>query len=230
MNSQTRKTQELDRIGNAVLTADRLREDEIEAIANAPYMLSAVKARIIAEKSGLAVEDSNAPGMVQVFRMRAIWAGGLMVLAAVGLYAIFVSREKAPVLAFEQPVTVEKKFARAAPEVRPEVVSVLPVAPPVAAPQKPKVERAVFRAKPKKPTTVLAKHSDEVKPLEFYALASVQDPTESLRDGRIIRVDLPKASLLSLGVNVPLESGNAVVKTDLLIGADGIAKAIRLVE
>jgi hypothetical protein len=54
--------------------------------------------------------------------------------------------------------------------------------------------------------------------------------TEALRCGRVIRVDLPRASLISLGVNIPLENDKQIIKTDLLIGPDGVPRAIRLVE
>ncbi|MCA1608863.1 MAG: hypothetical protein LC730_05315, partial [Acidobacteria bacterium] len=67
------------------------------------------------------------------------------------------------------------------------------------------------------------------KHAEFYPLAAFDSQT-AMNESRIVRVDLPRSSLLSLGVNIPLESEMATVKTDLLLGPDGVARAIRLVE
>ena len=54
------------------------------------------------------------------------------------------------------------------------------------------------------------------------------DPDES--GGRIIRVDMQRSSLFALGVNVPLENGPDAIKADLLIGPDGMTRAIRVVQ
>jgi hypothetical protein len=65
---------------------------------------------------------------------------------------------------------------------------------------------------------------------EFYALADLHPSEEATRNGRIIRVELPRASLVALGVNLPLDSDKQMIKTDLLVGPDGVPRAIRLVD
>ena len=65
-------------------------------------------------------------------------------------------------------------------------------------------------------------------PQEFYALADMR-PSD-IANGRVIRVDLPRASLVALGVNIPLDSDKQMIKTDLLVGPDGVPRAIRLVD
>jgi hypothetical protein len=45
----------------------------------------------------------------------------------------------------------------------------------------------------------------------------------------IVRVEVPRATLLSLGLPLNLERGNSHVKADLLVGDDGITRAIRFV-
>lgn len=64
---------------------------------------------------------------------------------------------------------------------------------------------------------------------EFYALSYAGDPNETDRGGRIIRVDMPRSALFAMGVNIPLENEAEVVKTDLLVGPDGVTRAIRVV-
>jgi hypothetical protein len=45
----------------------------------------------------------------------------------------------------------------------------------------------------------------------------------------VVRVEVPRATLLSLGLPLNLERGNSHVKADLLVGDDGITRAIRFV-
>jgi hypothetical protein len=79
------------------------------------------------------------------------------------------------------------------------------------------------RARPPKQTVEPA--------IEFYALPAVASSArEVAAGGRVVRVDLPRASLVALGVNVPLEVEQQTWKTDLLVGPDGVPRAIRLVE
>jgi hypothetical protein len=66
---------------------------------------------------------------------------------------------------------------------------------------------------------------------EFYALSRPGGLSETpAEDLRVVRAELSRAALFALGVNLPIEDGAAKVKTDLLVGRDGVARAIRLVE
>ena len=65
---------------------------------------------------------------------------------------------------------------------------------------------------------------------DFYALSYAGDPNETERGGRIVRVDIPRSTLFAMGVDVPLENESETVKADLLIGSDGVTRAIRVVK
>ena len=65
---------------------------------------------------------------------------------------------------------------------------------------------------------------------DFYALSYAGDPNETERGGRIVRVDIPRSTLFAMGVDVPLENESGTVKADLLIGSDGVTRAIRVVK
>jgi 2-polyprenyl-6-methoxyphenol hydroxylase-like FAD-dependent oxidoreductase len=43
-------------------------------------------------------------------------------------------------------------------------------------------------------------------------------------------VTLPRASLVALGANISLEGDSQNVTADLLVGADGVPRAIRVVD
>jgi len=64
--------------------------------------------------------------------------------------------------------------------------------------------------------------------LEFIPLVYTDDPAESVRGGRVIRVELSRASLFAMGINIPLENGAETVKADLLVGQDGVPRGIRM--
>ena len=48
--------------------------------------------------------------------------------------------------------------------------------------------------------------------------------------GQVVRVEMKRSSLFALGVNIPLENDDTVIKADLLIGRDGVTRAIRMID
>ena len=64
--------------------------------------------------------------------------------------------------------------------------------------------------------------------MEFIPLVYTGDPNESINGGRVIRVEMSRASLFAMGVNIPIENGTELVKADLLVGQDGVPRAIRM--
>ncbi len=60
----------------------------------------------------------------------------------------------------------------------------------------------------------------------FYPLVE-EDEMAPLESGRIVRVEMPASALISLGLSIPAESVNRPVQADLLLGQDGLARAIR---
>jgi hypothetical protein len=64
----------------------------------------------------------------------------------------------------------------------------------------------------------------------FYAVSYAGDPHETERGGRIVRVDIPRLTLFAMGVDIPLENERDTVRADLLVGSDGVTRAIRVVE
>lgn len=50
-----------------------------------------------------------------------------------------------------------------------------------------------------------------------------------LDSGRVVRVELPRSALVSMGLPVNMERTGESVKADVLLGEDGVARAIRFV-
>jgi hypothetical protein len=63
--------------------------------------------------------------------------------------------------------------------------------------------------------------------IEFYPVSYTGDPSE-IAGGRVVRVELSRQALFAMGANIPLENGVENVKADLLIGPDGVTRAVRL--
>jgi hypothetical protein len=64
---------------------------------------------------------------------------------------------------------------------------------------------------------------------EFIPLVAGAPAAAPLESGQLVRVQLPRAALASLGLPLNAERGNETVKADVLLGGDGLARAIRFV-
>jgi len=62
---------------------------------------------------------------------------------------------------------------------------------------------------------------------EFISLVAGAPAATPLEGGQLVRVQLPRAALASLGLPLNVERENESVKADVLLGNDGLARAIR---
>ncbi|MCA1567110.1 MAG: hypothetical protein LC803_15955 [Acidobacteria bacterium] len=74
-----------------------------------------------------------------------------------------------------------------------------------------------------------AKPGDAESVTEFLPLVAGAPAATPLEGGQLVRVRLPRAALASLGLPLNAERGNEPVKADVLVGNDGLARAIRFV-
>jgi hypothetical protein len=70
----------------------------------------------------------------------------------------------------------------------------------------------------------VAQNAGEYVPLTYLATATAMD------SGTIVRVELSRSALTSLGFPVNVEGSSQSVKADVILGDDGVARAIRLVQ
>jgi hypothetical protein len=66
-----------------------------------------------------------------------------------------------------------------------------------------------------------AEYATDFVPLSY---GGVQKPMES---GEVIRLEMPRSALIAFGLPVNVEHADAPVKAELLLGEDGMARAIR---
>src|SRR5262245_40706462 len=75
---------------------------------------------------------------------------------------------------------------------------------------------------------IIADAKDREYTTDFFLLRYGNDH-ESIESGELIRVQMPRSALITLGLPVDVERAGEMVKADLLIGEDGLARAIRFV-
>lgn len=74
-----------------------------------------------------------------------------------------------------------------------------------------------------------AKPNEAESVTEFISLVADAPAAPPLESGQLVRVQVPRAALASLGLPLNAERGNEPIKADVLLGADGLARAIRFV-
>lgn len=224
MKRQRLTNRELDELGKRLVVSAAPDEGEIDRLVSDPALYDGVLAKIAA--AGRPVREPQ-----RRFGMKpaAVTAMAVALLSIPILALLKFSGVNEPVLTKERPRPIEineKPFVPPVPKsVEPEPDEA----------EQPKLVPAVFtpRAEPQirpKPTRSRPVHHRPEPEPAFHPIGFADRAEEAVLDGRVVRVEMPRAALFALGVDLPLENGTQAVKADLLVGADGIPKGIRLVE
>jgi hypothetical protein len=144
-----------------------------------------------------------------------------MILIAIGVIALRSRTEPAKPMRAE---TTEQPRLKEQPIVDEPRVDQPPPKQPQPIAQKPR-RRAVRPAR----NSEVANHVNREIATDFMPLGYLNPAT--LQDGgQIIRVELPRSTLVNFGVPVNMDRYNERVKADVLLGVDGLARAIRFVQ
>lgn len=206
----------LDSIGKRVLAIDRLSEAEIDSIVSKPHLYKRVRAR-------MAGNDRRVP-----FFFR--YEGALTGMAAIAVCTFIAISFFKP-----QPDTAQVAAPAQIPAVQPGMVT---RPDDLASPRTgtdPSPGRVIYRGAPRERVAAKTAEFASRKPErdvirktpEFYAISNVSD---SVAGGHIVRVDMPRSALFAMGVDVPLENDSETVKADLLVGPDGLTRAVRVLK
>jgi hypothetical protein len=245
MNKRNLQNEELDRLGRKLLDATRARTEEIEQIVGSPMLFDAVKSRIENQR-----RERNSKNVFAGWAIFQIWYGQtvaaavlfLFIAGVIGLIGISkfdqqqpfeqalvpeiqpeikrfeISRPPAPVLK-DSPVIVKTSYSESA-SLKTEKQKVF-------TDKTLKAQKSLIR-KPNRQPRFQPKQNESLG--EFYALTFAGNPGEAGQEMQIVRAELSRSSLFALGVNLPIENESPKIKTDLLVGADGVARAIRIVD
>lgn len=219
---------ELDRIGKKLIASARLSEGEIEKISASPFLFETIRTETAEtfRLSAEAVEHNRFAAWVRPLAFAFSSVGALLIVAAVGIY---VMRE-APSNVAQNPTEPKTQPALSVPQaVKPAGDTVndpIPDIEPDPQPVAPQLQNASYRRP--EPKRIQRPVAEKLPDIEFYPITHQGDPNEMARGGRIIRVEMSRSALFAMGVNVPLENGAEMITADLLVGPDGVTRAIRM--
>jgi hypothetical protein len=232
MTMQKRKLndQELDAIGKRLFAASPLTESEIDQIASVPGSFEGVLNRI---RSNEAVSNERNDFVSFLFGHRAIVGTSFAAVLTVSAFAFFLKQGGPVYVSKHSPAgtqdvarpifTPQVNFVKGFTSGRANFDPALSNDPtPVNA-----VQRETRRPQPRVEQASFSQNSNDA---QFVAVTYTGDGGESARGGRVVRIDVPRSTLFAMGFDVPLENDSPTVKADLLIGPDGVTRAVRLVE
>ena len=211
--------QTLDEIGKATVKAGALSSRDIDRITGNPALFDSVRARINL------VADERPRRSFFIGRTVVGTFASIALVTAVAL-ALVVFRSK-PLDVVHGPIPDPPKTRETKSFSEPDNV-ISSDFPRSSAPLKAEKISTRPEVKFNRPKRSAAQHIRYEG--DFYALSYAGDPNETERGGRIVRVDIPRSTLFAMGVDIPLENEAETVKADLLIGSDGVTRAIRVVK
>lgn len=236
MSKHDLQNEGLDQIGRALFKdAGRARHGKIEKIVVKPQLFDSIRAGIKAKKNAPRKQKSYFGDWASLFvRNRLIAAGAFAILimfVTAASLIIFNTQNLPPsfeqtTLSMTQPqITQIENLPH--PEIKESISFTIKNS--VRAKQitfKPETSKLPKRA----PTENQVKVTQSVKkemPQVFYALGFVGDLEASGEDLKVVHTELSSTELFTLGVNVPVGNEADKIKTVLLVGSNGIPKAIK---
>lgn len=236
MNKRKLTNEELDGIGRDLLRATAVSGDEIENIVSSPMLFNSIRRRIETERPAQQSRGRFASWarLSLLSWNRAAAAAATAVIFLAGTVAILV-------LAKRNQNTIHTEQTRVEQTARPFVTQPgpdpVPPAPEVSGPSRNTAAVSYKKEPARAPRTVIQTHRAGAKQTpapvfeadgDFYPVAGT--PGGMPQDGHIVRAEIPRSSLFAMGVDLPIESGNEKIKTDLLVGPDGVVRGIRIVK
>ena len=210
--------QELETLAKAIVTAGNSASN-VEGVLSDPKLYHSILAKIAAE-----CDERTRPSR---FAWRPIAAlASLVVLISVSLSVYFGSgseARRANILTVPDTINdIKPRPFIPSPAQRAESVEG-PVVVNTA------VKKVAEKRQAVKPRRIKQQAARDPEPV-FHPIGFAERAEDAAIDGRVVRVEMPRSALFALGVNIPLENSARSVKADLLVGADGSPRAIRLVE
>lgn len=247
MEKQRSQNEKLDDAGRNLLKAGGLSQDELERLMAAPKMFDGVKARIRAEQAAMnaAVPRKSERSLFAFLNWQygaAAFASLLfVVLSAYGVF-VYIEQKEADRVAINDPKPSPAKSVNENAPVPPpttqqadnedqynedhrdeEVV--------VDRPEDREIRKNVVAVQTsfKRPKRI-QREIEYAEPVREFYPVSYTNGDDISSDIRIVRVELPRSSLFSMGFDAPIHNGAETVKAELLVSADGVTKGVRLVD
>lgn len=213
-----------------ILQTARAGQDEIEAAVNAPFLFQRIRNQIAAEgnssrQTAIANNRNLFSSFFASFNWRWGWAIPATALVLFG-FVMVVKRSNSEVNKpneivvnkspeFAPPTPIATQAGEQVNEVAPRNTKVIKAA------YHPRAKRV---SRPSTTTTEAAEAVTDFLPLTYLSEAAAAD------SGHVVRVEVPRTMMASMGVPTNRERHAEFVKADVIIGDDGLARAIRFVQ
>ncbi|HXI88837.1 MAG TPA: hypothetical protein VNO24_02370 [Blastocatellia bacterium] len=226
-----------DQLQREVLLAVKVSEEEIEEVATSPDLYEGVRLRIARERrqrSGgkVLADDWRSADSAGLNFIRALlvpsrppqWiltAAAVLLLVAVALL-LWLPKQPRESSEIAQPVIPQTVPSRPL-DLGSRVLPASPQKVLVAVPLVSKQQRRIYRRD--QPSD---NHADEIA-TDFLPLTFTADSTAP-ESGHLVRVTIPRSALLAMGLPMNAERAGELVRADVFIGDDGLARAIRFIQ
>src|SRR4030095_11897101 len=215
----------VDEIGQKVLKALRVSEDEVDAIVAKDDLFEPVRAGIRKGSTDPAQGHYSAWLSLSVRSWRITAVTALFVVGTFGIIFTVLTDNSRPDLA--RDVDLPSPTAVSSPNATidyPEVAS-QPNTPIVV--EKP---RARYRSLSQNSVISKQRPARDVEEVGEFQIVTYTDLATGDEAGQIVRVELPRSSAFAMGIDLPVENQMTnKIKADLLIGEDGVMRAVRIV-
>ncbi|MFZ1700177.1 MAG: hypothetical protein WBO10_09980 [Pyrinomonadaceae bacterium] len=232
MNRRKLDNKTLDAIGGQLVKSDAGRRVNIDVVVSNPRLFAMVRERIAADR---AQHESSVTIFSLIKASSAVLAGGAALVALV-FGTLSLLKTGSEIVAVNTIKIPDASPVVARPVIPPQgIVSKLSAGrandlePAAEEPSEMRVEKAVYRTTTRRPSA--PRQTEPVSDVEpaYYPVSYTGNPAETAEGGQIIRVQMNRSSLFALGVNLPLENDDETVSADLVVGRDGVTRAIRVV-
>lgn len=210
---------DLDLLAARILKAGRKSPVEIDKIVSAPTLFDGVLQKI----ANTPLKAST--GWFRLNRRASLAVSAILIAVSATLIG-FLRSGSDIVVSETGPARIVLPF----PEPEAEILSPINAAMPALAEKRQSIRASGSdRSRRPEPKTAFAADPPPIE-AEFHAIGLSNTAQDAILDGRVVRVELPRSALFAMGIDIPLENGTRSVQADLLVGADGSPRAIRLVE
>jgi hypothetical protein len=219
----------LDAIGKQLIRRASVSEAEIDSLVGRDDLFAGVMKRVTAIETPESIEVRSFS-----FRLGAAYASVSLAVAVIATVTIFTLMRTT-----SGPSNPPTSGANVAAN-QPDTVVPQPVSPPQDETQVTNkltagggdrrmimADSRVYTPAPRRAGSKPIQPMPAVDEGEFYPISYAGN--EALAGGRIVRMDLPRAQAFAMGIRVPLENDSETVRADVIVGPDGVPRAVRLV-
>jgi len=242
--AQNNELDSIDRLSREIVEAVRVSDGELDATAGSPDLYKRVQVQIAARRDSAAQQSFNRKSQNRILALVGTWlrlgwafAGVVAALSITIIVVHLMTRPRVEQNTNSQQASVgESKPPRSADDGSGMGGSgmgrsVMGGNDGVATDnrsadrqprEKPRSSRRHLRAMP--PDSYTAEVATDFIPLTYIADSAQMD------SAHVVRVRMPRSALISLGLPMNYERASELVKADVLIGDDGLARAIRFIQ